>query len=290
MKEIEEFLKYLKILRKHSDYTIINYKDDLMELYHFKNDLLHFNEVDRDAYLEYLYDRHLSRNSVSRKLSSIRSFYHYLKEEGYVKDNYFTEIKNPKKMLSLPKYAKNSDLEKMFSVFDKSDCLGQRNALILEMLYATGVRVGELVSIRVSDINFFDHTIRILGKGRKMRMVFFGSYCEDVLNLYLHDGYCKLNTKNSDYLFLNKNGGQLSSRYVAMVIDQAVRKCEIDYHISPHTLRHTFATDLLNNGADLMSVKEMLGHSSINTTSIYTHVTSEQLRKVYDFAHPRSKE
>ncbi len=290
MNEIEEFLKYLKILKKHSDYTIINYREDLIELYHFKNNLLDFNEKDRDAYLEYLYDRHLSRNSVSRKLSSIRCFYHYLKEEGIVLENYFQEVKNPKKVLGLPKYAKNQDLEKMFSVFDKTNSLGQRNALILEMLYATGVRVGELVNIKLSDINSFDHTIRILGKGRKMRMVFYGSYCEDVLNLYLHDGYRSLNTKNSDYLFLNKNGGKLSSRYVAIVIDKAVRKCEIDYHISPHTLRHTFATDLLNAGADLMSVKEMLGHSSINTTSIYTHVTSEQLRKVYDFAHPRSKE
>ena len=290
MKEIEEFLKYLKILKKHSDYTIISYREDLMELYRFKNDLVHFDENDRDAYLEYLYERHLNRNSVSRKLSAIRSFYHYLQEEGVINDNCFSDVKNPKKVLALPKYAKEKDLEKMFSVFDKSDCLGQRNALILEMLYATGVRVSELVNIKRSDINFYDHTIRILGKGRKMRMVFYGSYCEDVLNLYLSDGYVKLNVKNSDYLFLNKNGNRLSSRYVAVVIDKAVRKCEIDYHISPHTLRHTFATDLLNAGADLMSVKEMLGHSSINTTSIYTHVTSEQLRKVYDFAHPRSKE
>ena len=279
MNEIEEFLKYLKILKKHSDYTIINYREDLIELYHFKNNLLDFNEKDRDAYLEYLYDRHLSRNSVSRKLSSIRCFYHYLKEEGIVLENYFQEVKNPKKVLGLPKYAKNQDLEKMFSVFDKTDSLGQRNALILEMLYATGVRVGELVNIKLSDINSFDHTIRILGKGRKMRMVFYGSYCEDVLNLYLHDGYRSLNTKNSDYLFLNKRFWYICNNVST-----------IDYHISPHTLRHTFATDLLNAGADLMSVKEMLGHSSINTTSIYTHVTSEQLRKVYDFAHPRSKE
>ena len=290
MKEIEEFIKYLKVVRKYSDYTANNYCNDLVELYHFKNDLLSFSSSDRDDYLEYLYGRGLSRNTISRKLSSIRRFFCYLKEEGYVQENYFSEIRNPKKAMSLPKYVKNNDLEKMFLVFDKKTALGQRNSLILEMLYATGVRVGELVHIKVSDINFYDRTITILGKGRKMRMVFFGSYCEDALRLYLNDGYLTLNKKRSDYLFLNKNGGVLSSRYVAKVVDEAVRKCQIDYHISPHALRHTFATDLLNSGADLMSVKELLGHSSINTTSIYTHVTSEQLRKVYDFAHPRSKE
>ncbi len=290
MKYIEEFIKYLKIIKKHSDYTIVNYRVDLIELYDFKNDLLSITDKDRDAYLECLYERGLSRNSISRKLSSIRTFYDYLKEEGKVSENFFRDIKNPKRVLALPKYAKYQDLEKMFSAFDKSTSLGQRNALILEMLYATGVRVSELVNIKVSDINFYDHTIRILGKGRKMRMVFYGSYCEDILDIYLHDGYIQLNKNQIDYLFLNKNGNRLSSRYVAKVIDEVVRKCQIDYHISPHTLRHTFATDLLNSGADLMSVKELLGHSSINTTSIYTHVTSEQLRKVYDFSHPRAKE
>lgn len=290
MKYVDEFIKYLRVIKKHSEYTINNYCKDLVELYDFKNDILSFSESDRDAYLECLYARGLSRNSISRKLSSIRTFFEYLKEEEYININYFREVHNPKKVLALPKYAKYQDLEKLFSCFDRSDVFGQRNALILEMLYATGVRVSELVNIKVSDINFYDHTIMIMGKGRKMRMVFYGSYCEDILNIYLHDGYKKLNKKGIEYLFLNKNGNKLSSRYVAKVIDDAVRKCQVDYHISPHTLRHTFATDLLNSGADLMSVKELLGHSSINTTSIYTHVSSDQLRRVYDFSHPRAKE
>lgn len=290
MKYIEEFLKYLKIIRKHSEYTIDNYKKDLIELYNFNNNLLNITEKDRDNYLEYLYQKKLNRNSISRKLSSIRSFYNYLKEEELIKENYFTEIKNPKKENPLPKYAKDNDLEKMFNIFEKDTPLGQRNSLILEILYATGIRVGELVNIRINDINNYDNSIKILGKGKKERIVYFGSYCEDILNLYIKDGYKKLNKNNIDYLFLNKNGTKLSERYIRTVIDNAVRKCNIDYHISPHTLRHTFATDLLNAGADLMSVKELLGHSSINTTSIYTHVTSEQLKKVYSFAHPRSKE
>ena len=289
MNHSEDFLKYLKIIKKHSDYTITNYQKDLVELYNFNNNLLKISEKDRDEYLEYLYKKKLNRNSISRKLSSIRSFYNYLKEENLIKENYFNEIKNPKKESTLPKYAKDNDLEKMFTIFNNETPLGQRNTLILETLYATGIRVGELVNIKVNDINKYEKSIKILGKGKKERIVFYGSFCEDALNLYLKDGYQKLNKKHSEYLFINKNGSKLSERYIRIIIDDAVRKCNIEYHISPHTLRHTFATDLLNAGADLMSVKELLGHSSINTTSIYTHVTTEQLKKVYELSHPRSK-
>ena len=290
MKEILSYLNYLQVVKKYSNCTILGYREDLMELYDFKNDILHYEEKDVQDYLEYLYAKRLSRNSISRKLSSIRSFYHYLEDEGKKINNYFSEVPNPKRSSLLPKYAKDNDLEKMFHAFPLDDALGQRNTLLLEMLYATGVRVSELVSIRVSDINLYDKTIHILGKGRKERVVFFGSYCEDILRLYLSDGYKILNQKKSEYLFLNKNGGVLSGRYVRKVIDDAVFKCGVDYHISPHTLRHTFATDMLNHGADLMTVKELLGHSSVNTTGIYTHVSNERLKQVYEFAHPRGKE
>ena len=179
----------------------------------------------------------------------------------------------------------------MFDSFDKNKIYEQRNLLILEMLYATGLRVGELVSIKISDIDRNNNLIKVMGKGSKERYVFYGSYAADILDLYLSDGRKKiLKNKNSDYLFINKNGGMLSTRYVRKIIDDVVLKCEINYHISPHTLRHTFATDLLNNGADLMSVKELLGHSTIDTTSIYTHVSNEQIKKIYDFAHPRAKD
>ena len=290
MKEILGYLNYLQVVKKYSDCTILGYKEDLLELYDFKNDVLKYSEEDVRDYLEYLYSKGLSRNTISRKLSSIRSFYRYMEDEGKIFQNYFKEVSNPKKKSLLPKYARDSDLEKMFHAFSLDDALGQRNALVLEMLYATGVRVSELVNICVGDINLYDKTIHILGKGRKERVVFFGSYCEDVLRKYLNDGYLKLNQKQSKYLFLNKNGEKLSSRYVRKIIDMAVLKCGVDYHISPHTLRHTFATDMLNNGADLMTVKELLGHSSVNTTGIYTHVSNERLRNVYEFAHPRGKE
>lgn len=288
---IERYLEYLRVIKKDSDYTISSYRNDLMELYDFNTDLVNIKEEDISDYLEYLYARGLNRNSIARKISAIRGFYQYLQVEGIIKNNYFREVASPKKEESLPKYVKNSDIEKMFLCFDKETALGQRNSLILEMLYATGVRIGELVNIKLVDINRYDRTIKILGKGRKERIVIYGSYCEDALKLYLNDGRMKLEIKErSDYLFLNKNGSRLSDRYVRKIIDDVIRKCEIDYHVSPHTLRHTFATDMLNNGADLMTVKELLGHSSINTTGIYTHVSNEQLKKVYDFAHPRSKE
>lgn len=290
MKYIDKYLEYLKVIKKETNNTISSYRNDLMELYDFNNNLLNINEKDVSDYLEYLYARGLERNSIARKISAIRGFYQYLQGEGILRNNYFREVSSPKKKESLPKYVRTSDIEKMFLCFDKKTSLGQRNALILEMLYATGVRIGELVNIKINDINRYDRTIKILGKGRKERIVVYGSYCEEALDLYLSDGRTELNKNGSDYLFLNKNGGRLSDRYIRKIIDDVVVKCEIDYQISPHTLRHTFATDMLNNGADLMTVKELLGHSSINTTGIYTHVSNEQLKKVYNFAHPRSKE
>lgn len=290
MNNIHQFLKYLKVIKKDSEYTIINYQNDLEEFYNFTTDLLNITEKNVQEYLEYLYSKGLNRNSISRKLSSLRSFYHYLYKKDKVKQNYFKEIPTPKRKEALPKYAKDNDLEKIFQCFNKTTPLGQRNTLILEMLYATGIRVGELVNIKLDDINFYHRTIKIMGKGSKERIVIYGTYCEDALNLYIRDGRKQLIKENNDYLFLNKNGTNLSSRFIRKIIDDAVRKCEIDYHISPHTLRHTFATDMLNAGADLITVKELLGHSSINTTGIYTHITNEQLKKVYEFAHPRSKE
>jgi integrase/recombinase XerC len=290
MKYIDDFIEYLKVIRKDSNYTLVNYKDDIVELYREFPDLINISEDDVRSYLEYLYKKNYNRNTISRKLSAIRSFYRYLVKEDIVKVNYFKDISNPKRAKSLPKYVKDDDLEKMFLVSDKSTPLGQRNNLIIEMLYATGVRVSELVNIKLNDINNYDNTIKILGKGSKERIVLFGSFCEDALKLYLDDGRCILDKNNSEYLFLNKNGSKLSDRSVRNIINDIVFKCSIDYHISPHTLRHTFATDMLNAGADLVSVKEMLGHSSLNTTSIYTHVSNTQIKKVYDFAHPRAKE
>ena len=291
MKYIEDFIKYLKVVKKNSDYTLINYKKDLLELYDFNTNILKIDEIIVREYLEYLYSRKLDRNSISRKLSSIRSFYNYLVKNNIIDRNYFKDISNPKRKNSLPKYAKDNDLELMFNSFDKEKELDQRNLLILEMLYATGVRVGELVNIKVHDIDKDNRSIKILGKGSKERIVFYGAFCEDILNLYLNEGRKKiLKGKKNEYLFINKNRGVLSARYIRKMINNLVIKCSINYKISPHTLRHTFATDMLNAGADLISVKELLGHSTIDTTSIYTHVSIDKIKKTYNLAHPRAKE
>lgn len=291
MKYINDFIEYLKVIKKYSKYTMESYRKDIEDFYYFMDgDILNINHDDVSNYLGYLYDNKLNRNSISRYLSSIRSFYNYLIHEDIVKVNHFKEINNPKRNKSLPRYIKDNDLEKMFLIFNLEDKLEQRNYLILEMLYATGIRVSELVNIKIKDINFYDNTIKILGKGSKERIVIYGSFCANALDRYLNDGRQKLLKIDTDYLFLNKDGNKITERAIRKILNKIIEKAALDIHISPHMLRHTFATDMLNNGADLVSVKELLGHESLNTTSIYTHVSQEQIKKVYEMAHPRAKE
>ncbi len=289
MKYIEDFLEYLKGIKKHSDNTIINYRVDLLEFMQFNNNRLKISRDDVRNYLKYLYDSGVRRSSIARKLSSLRTFYNYLLKKEIIKDNPFVGIRNPKKENSLPKYVKEDDIDKMFSVPDTRKWIGQRNILILRMLYATGLRVSELVNIKLNDINIKDRTIKVLGKGSKERMVVFGNHTSEVLKDYLNRGRKEVDFYNSEYLFLNKDGYRLSDRYVRKIIDDVIVKASVEMHISPHMLRHTFATGMLNNGADLVSVKELLGHTSLNTTSIYTHVSDDKIREIYNKAHPRAK-
>lgn len=290
MKYINDFLEYLTVIKKHSDNTINSYKIDLIEFYEINNNLLNVSEDDVFRYLKYLYDRDLNRNSISRKLSSIRTFYNYLVNNDLVKINYFSDVSNPKKNKNLPHYLKDDEINKLFSIPDTSTALGQRNLLIIEMLYATGVRVSELVNIKLKDIDIYNDSIKIRGKGNKERIVFFGSFCKSALEIYLDEGRKELDKKGSIYLFLNKFGNKLSDRMIRNILDDLILKAGVEKHVHPHMIRHTFATDMLNSGADLMTVKELLGHESINTTSIYTHVSNEQIRRVYDNCHPRAKE
>lgn len=291
MKYIKDFLEYLKINKKYSSHTISSYEDDILEFYNvIDKDIINMNEDKVRIYLTYLYERKLNRNSVSRKLSSIRSFYNYLYNMDIVVKNYFIDIHNPKKTKGLPHYLKEEEIDKLFDIPDIKSPLGQRNLLIIEMLYATGVRVSELVNIKVKDIDKYNDSIKILGKGSKERIVYFGSFCKHSLDMYLNDGRIKLDKNKNEYLFLNKNGNKLSDRMIRNILDDLILKAGVDKHISPHMIRHTFATDMLNSGADLMTVKELLGHENIDTTSIYTHITDEQIRKVYESCHPRAKE
>ena len=290
MKYIDEFLEYLLVVRKHSENTIINYRVDILEFNEFMNDnLLGINKDDVSNYLKYLYDNNISKSSISRKLSSLRSFYNYLVKKEVVNKNYFSTVRNPKKSASLPKFVKEDEIEKMFNIPDTRTWIGIRNLLIIRMLYATGLRVSELVNIKINDINISDRTIKVLGKGSKERIVVFGNHTKEALDDYLNRGRRQVDFQGSTYLFLNKDGNRLSARYVRKIIDDIIFKASICHHVSPHMLRHTFATGMLNNGADLVSVKDLLGHESLNTTSIYTHVSDEKIKEVYNMAHPRAK-
>ena len=290
MKYIDDFLEYLLVVRKHSDNTIINYRTDILEFNGFmNNNLLDVTKEDVNNYLKYLYDNKISKSSMARKLSSLRTFYNYLIKKDIIGINYFNMIKNPKKEASLPKFVKEDEIKEMFAIPDTRTWIGMRNLLIVRMLYATGLRVSELVNVKLDDINISDRTIRILGKGSKERIVVFGNNTKECLEDYLNRGRRQVDFHNSPYLFLNKDGNRLSQRYVRKIIDDIIFKASIEHHVSPHMLRHTFATGMLNNGADLVSVKDLLGHESLNTTSIYTHVSDEKIKEVYNMAHPRAK-
>ena len=292
-KIINDYLEYLKYQKNYSDYTVLSYKNDILEFIDYlSREGINFKTIeysDIRFYLMYLKDeKHDDNSSVSRKLSSLRGLYKYMANEGIVKTNVFSLVNAPKKSKKLPRYFEYNELEELFMVPDTNTSLGQRDLLLLEMLYATGVRVGELVNIKVKDIDLGRRNIIILGKGNKERFVTYGEYCEDILKQYLSDGYILLNKTGSDYLFLNNNGGNLTERGVRYILDELIKKTSINKKISPHMIRHSFATHLLNEGCDLLTVQKLLGHESIKATQVYTHVTTDRLREVYFRSFPRA--
>ena len=299
MKESREeifnkYLEFLKYQKNYSDYTILNYRNDILEYFHYldRENLLFIEVVYSDIrfYLIYLKEEKKDVNtSINRKLSSLRSFYKYLVNEEIVKNNVFSLVSGPKRNRKLPRYFEYNELEELFLTPDKRTPVGQRDLLLLEMLYATGVRVGELIHIKVSDIDLHDKNILILGKGNKERIVTYGEYCEEILKIYLKDGRIILNKDNSDFLFLNQNGGNLTERGVRYILTKLIQKTSLHKKISPHMIRHSFATHLLNEGCDLLTVQKLLGHESIKATQIYTHVTTDRLKEVYYHSFPRAK-
>lgn len=291
---LKKFLEYLEIQKNYSSDTILNYRKDLEEFLGFciKSGFSYLNVTYNDAkkYLLYLYEEEEEKaTTVSRKISSIRSFYRYLSKERISDNSAFSLLVLPKKEKRLPKFFEYSELQELFIVPDCSNPLGQRNALILEMLYATGVRVSELVNIKMEDISFTDKTIRILGKGNKMRIVYFNSVTLKRLKYYLEHGRIVFNTSGSSYLFLNRSGEQLTTRRVEQILNEIIQKTSINKKISPHMIRHSFATHLLNEGCDLLSVQQLLGHESLSATSIYTHITNDRIKDVYLKTHPRAR-
>ena len=291
MKYLSEYLEYLKYQKNYSDETIHSYSIDIEEFLDYINsECINICEVGYEvvkAWLIHLDEKKNKSTTVSRKISSLRGFYKYLINNKVIDSNPFSLVSLPKKERHLPRFFYYNELEEMFQVPKLNTALGQRDRLLLEMLYATGVRVSELVNIKVSDIN--GEEIKVLGKGNKERIVEFGDYAESILELYLNEGYKSLNVKKSEYLFLNNRGGKLTTRGVRYILDNIINKTTIDKKISPHMLRHTFATHLLNEGCDLLTVQELLGHESLTATSIYTHITNDRLKEVYFKCHPRAK-
>ena len=292
LNNVISFLRYLKEEKNYSKFTIINYGKDLKLFLDFLNceKISKLENVDYPiirSYLSFLYEKDYSKKTISRNISTLRSFFKYQKSQNMVSKNPMTFVENPKLDKRLPKVLYTKDLETLLNTPDCNTPLGQRNCVILEMFYSTGIRVSELVNLKVSDIHFYDKKIKILGKGSKERYVLYGSVLEKKLNLYLQNGYQELNKNKSDFIFLNKNGNPLTTRGVETILDQVLKKSGLNYHISPHVLRHTFATDMLNNGADLKIVQELLGHENLATTQIYTHVSNERLRQVYLNSHKR---
>lgn len=289
---MKEFIEYLKIVKNYSENTIKNYELDLDE---FKVYLDHKQITNFDVdykeirgYLEYLSKLNYSKATISRKISSLRTFYKYLYKNNKTKTNPMPLISNPKKDKKLPKFLFINEVEELLSKPDET-VAGLRDHLILELLYSTGLRVSELVNIKLTDINKNEKTIRILGKGSKERIIIYGNVCNDVLNTYLSKSRSKIKDSNqTSYLILNQKGGKLTDRSVRNIINKYINQTSIKKNISPHTLRHTFATHLLDNGADLKAVQELLGHSDLGTTQIYTHVSNERLREVYRKNHPRA--
>jgi len=287
---IEKFYSYLKVNKKYSVNTIKAYIADIEEYVNVVKKVKNINDKDISKYLTYLHsEENLSNSSIGRKLSSIRRFYQFLFNEDIIETNYFNDVSNPKKNMVLPKYINESDLSKLFSVCMGDDPILQRDRLIIELLYETGIRVDELVNIKLTDINFHNNEIKINGKGSKQRIVIYNDTCKEALYKFIDNARPRLYKKETYYLFIGRQNGHISSKYVRDIVNKIKIKAMVDGQITPHVFRHTFATDMLNNGADLVSVKDLLGHESLDTTSVYTHLTDEQIKQVYNMAHPRAK-
>ena len=278
MKDLGNFLEYLNKELNYSENTEISYREDITNfLNYLEKNQLNYKKIDGEIirdYLKYLDEAKLKNSTIARRISALRTFYNYLLNKNIVDTNLFNSIRNPKLEKKLPNYLSYEELAKILDNIDISTKIGLRNRLLVEMFYATGCRVSEMINIKVSDINKSNNSIRIMGKGSKERIVYFGEYARDYLDRYLP-------LIDTDYLFTQESGDKLSIHDVEYIISDLVKNLALKTHVTPHTLRHTFATHLLNNGADIKTVQELLGHSSLNTTGIYTHVSNERIKEVY---------
>ena len=286
---IQKFVTYLKIEKNSSPHTITNYLIDLKE---FDNSIKEkaldkITHVDVRLFLARMKEKKLSKRSVARKMACLRSFFKFLCREGYTKSNPATGLQTPKQEKRLPLFLDENQVTKLIEAPDVSDVYGARDRAILETLYSSGLRVSELVGLNKENIDFISGVLKVFGKGKKERLAPIGDRALRAIRKYL-EKFKHPNIKEKKAVFLNKSGRRMSDRAVRRVVEKYIRKTSLNEKISPHSLRHSFATHLLDRGADLRSVQELLGHANLSTTQIYTHVSTERLRSVYDKVHPRA--
>lgn len=289
----ENFKNYLKLERGLSDNSIKSYDYDLIL---FKKFLItnKINDTPLNCKPEtiknYLYKSFSDKKSISqaRSISAIKSFFNYLIFEGYIKDSPISNIESPKQEKKLPKVLTEEEIKKLINSIDLNHDFGQRNKTIIEILYGTGIRVSELINLKLSNIFFKENVIKVIGKGNKERFVPLGEIASNELKIYINNrNRMKIDSKSSDILFLNRYGRGLTRSMIFKIISDASKRVGLDKKISPHTLRHSFATHLIKNGADLRTIQLILGHESITTTEIYTHLDTLHLEEVLKKYHPR---
>jgi tyrosine recombinase XerC len=287
-KLINKFIDFLKTERNYSTHTISNYARDLR----FLTDLLKGKKTDRSSAREYilaLEKKRYSRRTIARKLSSARSFFRFLVREKLAEQNPFENLLSPKLPRKLPNFLYPEELKSLLEAPNLKSSQGMRDRALLEVVYGTGLRVTEVIRMNLNDIDFDEGEIKVLGKGSKERIVLFGSHARNALHKYIKEGRPGLiSGKKAPSLFINRRGGRLTPRSVERMIASYAKKAGLNKKVTPHTLRHSFATHLLSGGADLRMVQELLGHVSLSTTQVYTHITKERLKEVYDSAHPRA--
>lgn len=290
------FENYLTNERHYSSLTNQAYTEDIRNFQAFLNetgeaDFLNVSLSDARIYLSYLTDKEYARASISRKISSLRAFYQFLLNNDIISDNPFSYLHIKKKGRRLPSFFYEKEMTALFEAAEGSSPLDYRNQALLELLYGTGIRVSECQAIKLEDIDFAMGMLFVKGKGNRERYIPFGHYASEAVKVYLSEGREALMgkyNKKHDYLFINHHGNQITQNGIQYVLTELIKKSSLTNNISPHMLRHTFATHLLNNGADIRTVQELLGHKSLSSTQVYTHVTTEHLQKNYNAFHPRA--
>ena len=294
---LKEFLIYISKERNYSHHTLKAYERDLvkfakfLELYHGKS-LIDLKQVDRGIIRQFMgkeFDEGLSSKTVARRLASIKSFFNYLIQIELIVDSPASHIKSPKVEKNIPKFIHVNKIKYLMEIPDKNSLIGKRDIAILELFYATGMRLSELVSLNIGSVNSNDNLVRVLGKGNKERIIPFGNKAKDALEIYLKDRGLSWLSNQDVPLFSTKNNKRISVRTVQIRMNKYLSQVlGTQKGASPHVLRHTFGTHLLDNDADIRSIQELLGHSSISSTQIYTKVNPKKIKQVYDKAHPHA--